>query len=45
MRILALEEIGVQTGCKGVLAEVGKAQKRRKAHAAHTAHQGALLRV
>ena len=45
MRILALQQIRVQTGRKRILAEVGQTEQRRKADTAHAAHQCTLLRV
>ena len=45
VRILALKQVGVQTGREGILAEVGQTEQRREADAAHAAHDGALLRV
>ena len=45
VRVLALEQIGVQTGGKRILAEVGQTEQRRKADTAHAAHQCTLLRI
>ena len=45
VRVLALDEVGVQAGRERVPAEVGQAEQRREAHAAHAAHQRTLLRV
>ena len=45
VRILALEQIGVQTGGESILAEVGQTEQRRKADTAHAAHQCTLLRI
>ena len=38
VRILALQQIRVQTGRKRILAEVGQTEQRRKADTAHAAH-------
>ena len=45
MRILALQQVRVQTGRKRVLSEVGQTEQRRKADTAHAAHQCTLLRI
>ena len=45
VRILALQQIRVQTGRKRILAEVGQTEQCRKADTAHAAHQCTLLCV